>query len=91
MLVFLLLRSSITYCELKDKREGAPEVRVPILLYHRFGPVASDSMTVTTAVFKSHLEYLKKKGFTSNSSQTVGRLLSAEGGPSTAAVCGDRS
>ena len=64
MLVFLLLRSSITYCDLKDKREVAPEVRVPILLYHRFGPVASDSMTVTTAVFKSHLEYLKKKGFT---------------------------
>jgi len=39
-------------------------VRVPILLYHRFGPAASDSMTVTTAVFRSHLEYIRDKGLT---------------------------
>ncbi len=64
IIVFLLLRSSVTNCELNDKREDAPGVRVPILLYHRFGPVVSDSMTVTTAVFRSHLKYLKEKGFT---------------------------
>ncbi|SPP99771.1 Polysaccharide deacetylase [Candidatus Sulfobium mesophilum] len=40
------------------------EVRVPILLYHRFGPAASDSMTVTTAVFRSHLQYIRDKGLT---------------------------
>ena len=36
---------------------------VPILLYHRFGPVVADSMTVTTPVFESHLKYLKDNGY----------------------------
>ncbi len=40
------------------------ELRVPILLYHRFGPSVADSMTVTTRTFRSHLEYLRDKGFT---------------------------
>ncbi|MFB3885286.1 MAG: polysaccharide deacetylase family protein [Thermodesulfobacteriota bacterium] len=38
--------------------------RVPILLYHRFGPVVADSMTVTTSTFESHLQYLKDRGYT---------------------------
>ncbi|MGD0281271.1 MAG: polysaccharide deacetylase family protein [Dissulfurispiraceae bacterium] len=37
---------------------------IPILLYHRFGPVVADSMTVATAVFESHLRYLKDNGYT---------------------------
>jgi peptidoglycan/xylan/chitin deacetylase (PgdA/CDA1 family) len=37
-------------------------VRVPILLYHRFGPVAADSMTVTTTLFESQLKYLRDNG-----------------------------
>jgi peptidoglycan/xylan/chitin deacetylase (PgdA/CDA1 family) len=37
---------------------------VPILLYHRFGPTVSDSMTVTTPVFRSHLRYLREHGYT---------------------------
>jgi peptidoglycan/xylan/chitin deacetylase (PgdA/CDA1 family) len=36
---------------------------VPILLYHRFGPVVADGMTVTTPVFESHLKYLKENGY----------------------------
>jgi peptidoglycan/xylan/chitin deacetylase (PgdA/CDA1 family) len=40
------------------------ETRVPILLYHRFGPVVADSMTVTTSTFESHLQYLKNHGYT---------------------------
>ena len=36
---------------------------VPILLYHRFGPVVADSMTVTTPVFESHLKYLHEAGY----------------------------
>ncbi|MBI5183929.1 MAG: polysaccharide deacetylase family protein [Nitrospinae bacterium] len=36
---------------------------VPIFLYHRFGPVTADSMTITTAIFESHLKYLKDKGY----------------------------
>jgi peptidoglycan/xylan/chitin deacetylase (PgdA/CDA1 family) len=38
-------------------------VSVPILLYHRFGPVVADSMTVTTPVFESHLKYLRDNGY----------------------------
>jgi peptidoglycan/xylan/chitin deacetylase (PgdA/CDA1 family) len=38
-------------------------VQVPILLYHRFGPVAADSMTVTTTLFESHLKYLGENGY----------------------------
>jgi peptidoglycan/xylan/chitin deacetylase (PgdA/CDA1 family) len=33
--------------------------QVPILVYHRFGPKVPDSMTVSTPVFKSHLQYLR--------------------------------
>ena len=45
---------------------GAPPagLNIPILLYHRFGPVAADGMTVTTAVFESHLKYLRVHGYT---------------------------
>jgi peptidoglycan/xylan/chitin deacetylase (PgdA/CDA1 family) len=38
-------------------------VHVPILLYHRFGPVATDSMTVTTTLFESQLKYLRDNGY----------------------------
>jgi len=40
------------------------ETRVPILLYHRFGPVVADGMTATTFAFESHLQYLKDHGYT---------------------------
>ncbi|MBF0319708.1 MAG: polysaccharide deacetylase family protein [Nitrospirae bacterium] len=40
------------------------ETGVPILLYHRFGPVVADSMTITTAGFESHLKYLRQNGYT---------------------------
>ncbi len=36
---------------------------VSILVYHRFGPVVADSMTVKTSVFASHLEYLRTNGY----------------------------
>jgi len=62
--VFLLIWPSFTNGELRYKREDPRAVRVPVLLYHRFGSGASGSMTVATAVFRSHLEYLRDKGFT---------------------------
>ncbi|OGP76183.1 MAG: polysaccharide deacetylase [Deltaproteobacteria bacterium RBG_16_49_23] len=40
---------------------GSPHV--PILLYHRFGPAATDSMTVTTHTFEAHLKYLMTNGY----------------------------
>jgi hypothetical protein len=59
---FLLV--PITAGELRDTRENPSALNIPILLYHRFGPVISDSMTMTTAVFESHLKYLRDKGYT---------------------------
>jgi peptidoglycan/xylan/chitin deacetylase (PgdA/CDA1 family) len=64
ILVFLLVWPSFINSELTDKRDDPRAVCIPILLYHRFGPVVSDSMTVTTAVFRSHMEYLREQGFT---------------------------
>jgi peptidoglycan/xylan/chitin deacetylase (PgdA/CDA1 family) len=43
---------------------NAAAAKIPVLLYHRFGPAVADSMTVTTPVFLSHLEYLKTNGYT---------------------------
>ncbi len=36
---------------------------VPILVYHRFGPVAADGMTVTTGVFEDQLAWLRTHGY----------------------------
>ncbi|MDD2501851.1 MAG: polysaccharide deacetylase family protein [Geobacter sp.] len=41
----------------------APDVSVPILLYHRFGPTVADGMTITTPVFESHMKYLYDNGY----------------------------
>ncbi len=35
----------------------------PILLYHRFGPTAADSMTVTTRAFESQLASIRRGGY----------------------------
>lgn len=42
---------------------AAESFRVPILLYHRFGPAVADGMTITTPVFESHMSYLKDNGY----------------------------
>jgi len=44
-------------------RSRAAELGISILAYHRFGPVAADSMTVTTQVFESHLKHLQENGY----------------------------
>jgi peptidoglycan/xylan/chitin deacetylase (PgdA/CDA1 family) len=45
-------------------RQAAPVgVEASILLYHRLGPVAKDSMTVRTATFRAQLDYLKQHGY----------------------------
>jgi len=46
-----------------DRGANPGALNVPILLYHRFGPVVSDGMTVTTPIFESHLKYLKDNGY----------------------------
>lgn len=45
-------------------REDAAAIDCPILLYHRFGSTDTGSMTTTTKVLLSHLEYLKTHGYT---------------------------
>jgi peptidoglycan/xylan/chitin deacetylase (PgdA/CDA1 family) len=49
--------------ELRDTKGGLQEIQIPILLYHRFGPVVADSMTVTTNTFESQMKYLKDNGY----------------------------
>ncbi|MBI3301300.1 MAG: hypothetical protein HYZ72_04385 [Deltaproteobacteria bacterium] len=43
---------------------GDDSLQVPILVYHRFGPVVADRMTVTTSVFAFQLRYLRDNGYT---------------------------
>jgi peptidoglycan/xylan/chitin deacetylase (PgdA/CDA1 family) len=40
-----------------------PPLNVPILLYHRLGPVLTDDMTVTTPVVESQLKLIKERGY----------------------------
>jgi len=51
LLSLFLLIPSLGYGELKNEKKWTQEGKVPILLYHRFGPVAVNGMTVTTNVF----------------------------------------
>ncbi len=61
--LFLLVGLLSTHAELKNNNVSFQTVRVPILLYHRFGPVPGDSMTVTTDNFKSDMKYLSDNGY----------------------------
>lgn len=61
-LILFLLPSA--EAESRDAGKGLADLRIPILLYHRFGPIVADSMTVTTPVFETHLRYLKDNGYT---------------------------
>lgn len=61
LLVFLLALPWKCASGAVPERSGSA---VPILLYHRLGPSAADSMTVSTPVFASHLEYLQANGYT---------------------------
>lgn len=42
---------------------GNNQFRIPILVYHRFGAIAADSMTITVALFEAHLKYLRDNGY----------------------------
>lgn len=64
MLVFFLFGLPSTRGEIRGKEGTRPIIGVPILVYHRFGPVAADSMTVTTTLLESQLKYLKENDYT---------------------------
>jgi peptidoglycan/xylan/chitin deacetylase (PgdA/CDA1 family) len=48
----------------KENEEGLSKMAIPILVYHRFGSVVADSMTVTTQHFESHVKYLIETNYT---------------------------
>ncbi len=54
MLSLIVPRADIAWAASPSAGTG-----IPILVYHRFGPVVADSMTVTTAVFEQHLAWLR--------------------------------
>ncbi len=64
--ILLLFLSGLSSAKGESRgKEARPRITgIPILIYHRFGPVASDSMTVTTDVFESQLKYLSDHGYT---------------------------
>jgi peptidoglycan/xylan/chitin deacetylase (PgdA/CDA1 family) len=63
----LLLAFSALIRGVPQARAGAPEQTASaatILVYHRFGPVVADSMTITTASFAAQLDYLRIHRYT---------------------------
>lgn len=63
-----------------------------ILVYHRFGPVVNDRMTVTTAVFEQQLEWLGTHGYHVVPLRALVEGLqdqSARSNPSTVAITAD--
>jgi peptidoglycan/xylan/chitin deacetylase (PgdA/CDA1 family) len=64
-LLSFLLTAGLPPTEVKaeSKKDAPTAFKVPVILYHRFGPVVADGMTITTDVFESHLKYLRDKGY----------------------------
>ena len=62
-IIFLLIGQPTTGGELREKNGNRPGIQVPILLYHRLGPVVADGMTVRTTIFESHLKYLRENAY----------------------------
>jgi peptidoglycan/xylan/chitin deacetylase (PgdA/CDA1 family) len=56
--LFLLFIFPLVRGEAMAEKEIPPRESIPILLYHRFGPVVADSMTMPISVFESHLQFL---------------------------------
>jgi peptidoglycan/xylan/chitin deacetylase (PgdA/CDA1 family) len=54
---------------------------VPILLYHRFGPVVADGMTIRTSVFEAHLRFLRDHGYSVVPLRTVVDWVRGKGPP----------
>jgi peptidoglycan/xylan/chitin deacetylase (PgdA/CDA1 family) len=61
--VLLLILIAASFLLVPLSATAADSFRVPILLYHRFGPTVADGMTITTPVFETHMKYLKDNGY----------------------------
>lgn len=60
-----------------------PPVRASILVYHRFGPVVADEMTVRTGVFEDQLRWIEQRNYRIVPLQ---RMLGALRAPSSASL-----
>jgi peptidoglycan/xylan/chitin deacetylase (PgdA/CDA1 family) len=60
---------------------AADQISVPVLVYHRFGPTVADSMTTTTKVFESQLQWLKDHQYTVIPLRTLVNYLQGQGPP----------
>lgn len=63
MLWFFCLLGGVAFAE-NQSATPAAEVKIPILVYHRFAPTPADSMTIGTALFESQLKWLKDNQYT---------------------------
>ncbi len=61
---FSVLLLAVPPCASALEAVGVNSIELPIFVYHRFGPVVADNMTVTTPVFVSHLKYLRENSYT---------------------------
>jgi peptidoglycan/xylan/chitin deacetylase (PgdA/CDA1 family) len=61
--LFLLLAWLFPSAAVSSEASVAAKRGVPILVYHRFGPHVSDSMTITGSLFEAHLKYLCANGY----------------------------
>lgn len=77
----LSLVPSGALAQTKDLPGVKGTLAVSVLVYHRFGPVVADSMTVTTSVFASHLKMIQEAGFTVIPLRRLVDALQGQGDP----------
>jgi len=90
VLLFLaLLAVTIQEANTAKSAPGAPSAT--ILVYHRFGAVSTNEMTVRTSVFASQLTFLRDKGYTIVSLRDVVNFMMGHGGlpPRAVAITAD--
>lgn len=66
---------------LARSQSQAPPVRVPVLVYHRFGPQLADNMTIRTADFAEELRYLSENHYTVIPARQLVDYLRGNGAP----------
>jgi len=61
--LLIALSIGVLHADIARAAPLEPEAGIPILVYHRFGPVVADSMTVTTVVFEQQLGWLREHDY----------------------------
>src|SRR5690242_12170703 len=63
VLVAIALAAAPPRLTARQGQASPPAFATSILLYHRFGAVVKDEMTVRTTTFRTQLDYLKQHGY----------------------------